>query len=403
MTPKKLFVTLLTSSALLTIAATLYGLPSSPNADRTGLQQTSRSEEIVTALRSGSGWDCLSDVPISPPSPLEAEFFEVTSRTVLPTRGWDLSAAAWSPEGDAILFVMPTDSLRRVSGARQGSGAALIGVSVNQLWLLDLETHEWLLISNDGSSPRFSADGERIFYISGVALKSYNLRDRSTQTLTGEATSSAVGLVASQPLRDGSLLAPQKTHDVVQVLGTTTNSWKPLQLLETDRLFPSPDDRFLAVSYSASEEGAEPSLVRVYAANGEATTVLRDCPYSATQLSWSPDGSLLAYPTLGSSQTVNIFDLGEGTQRVVLDTTEPGLISGITWSPDSMFLAFAHGDHREALPIVWVLEASGSGRQPIGQGILPSWSPKGDQILVAIPGENGAPLAWAIITLRTAH
>jgi hypothetical protein len=89
-------------------------------------------------------------------------------------------------------------------------------------------------------------------------------------------------------------------------------------------------------------------------------------------LTWSPDGTRIAYSTWGGEAFVLQVESGEQAQLPL-----NGLAGGLSWSPDGTRIAYStrSGD-------LFVMGIDGSTITPIGTGSLPDWSPDGNRIAV---------------------
>jgi Tol biopolymer transport system component len=115
----------------------------------------------------------------------------------------------------------------------------------------------------------------------------------------------------------------------------------------------------------------------------------------ATDLEWSPQGSELA---IASGQTdlvrgqplrdgsIRLYDADSGDMRTLVG---PSGVSSLTWSPDGSRIAYQRGrsDGFATDQEIWVAQVDGSGEYLLARGfgsisgIGPVWSPTGDRIV----------------------
>jgi dipeptidyl aminopeptidase/acylaminoacyl peptidase len=121
--------------------------------------------------------------------------------------------------------------------------------------------------------------------------------------------------------------------------------------------------------------------------------VLRDL--LATDLEWSPQGSQLAIAS-GLTELVrgqslrdgslHVYDADRGEMRTLVG---PSGVSSLTWSPDGSRIAYQRGlsDGGAMDQEIWVAQVDGSGEDRIARlfgsvyGVGPAWSPTGDRIV----------------------
>ena len=156
----------------------------------------------------------------------------------------------------------------------------------------------------------------------------------------------------------------------------------------------SADGRRVAFAFpfdpDRSEAGSEVWVATV--ADGH-VDVVSDLP--ASDLEWSPDGSQLA---IAIGQTDGRQSVGEGSIRLYdADRREMRTLVGpgpagvwkLTWSPDGSRIAYQRGqsDGGEFDQEIWVVQVDGSGENLIARGfgsiygVGPVWSPTGDRIV----------------------
>jgi WD40 repeat protein len=115
----------------------------------------------------------------------------------------------------------------------------------------------------------------------------------------------------------------------------------------------------------------------------------------ATDLEWSPDGSQLA---IASGQTdlvpgqslrdgsIHLYDADSGDIRTLVG---PSGVGDLTWSPDGSRIAYQRGQSDGGVwdQEIWVVQVDGSGEYRIARGfgsirgVGPVWSPTGDRIV----------------------
>jgi len=136
----------------------------------------------------------------------------------------------------------------------------------------------------------------------------------------------------------------------------------------------SPDGRELAIAH-APRKTAEGPIAIVDVATGNVTRL----GISASELSWSPDGTIL-YLTDG---VVRRFDPTTDQDARLTDPADGRVIGGLTLSPDGKSLAYATIDSA-GLPHLWILNLDLRTRfRPIGledPADRPSWSPDGTKL-----------------------
>jgi Tol biopolymer transport system component len=128
--------------------------------------------------------------------------------------------------------------------------------------------------------------------------------------------------------------------------------------------------------------------LKVMNADGSNQTTLTTVFYSGTRyaLSWSPDGTKIAFNSAGDIHAINV----DGSNLVNL-TNHPAHDGEPSWSPDGSQIAFT--SNRTTLPYgIHIMNADGSNVQQYGTGnfsFAPKWSPDGERLLFLTDNQDG--------------
>ena len=135
--------------------------------------------------------------------------------------------------------------------------------------------------------------------------------------------------------------------------------------------------------------------LRLAAADGANPRTLVSLPDGAEQLTFSPDGTRMAYRTMGSVPTMIVANADGSGAVAVASSTALATREPFAWSPDSRRLAFTGlVDGRRTIVLV---NADGSRLTSLGQAASlplrersnPAWSPDGQWISYFSPEANG--------------
>jgi hypothetical protein len=191
--------------------------------------------------------------------------------------------------------------------------------------------------------------------------------------------------------------------------------WLPMQLTFSGRLAPIPRPAWalallvilvLAVAalfaatagqrrlphFGAAANGAiafvDGGAMKVAAANGSNARIVAALPDGAQRLTFSPDGSRLAYGTFGAVPSIVVAD-ADGSHPVVV-ASGASLARGLplAWSPDSRRLAFTWVLVADKIGTIDLVDADGSHLRQLIEGpaaeavdrFAPAWSPDGQWI-----------------------
>ncbi len=313
-----------------------------------------------------------------------------------------LTAGVWSPAGDSIAFVAPTDKIQAlkgdatptVAGEANTGPARAVGVSVNEIWVYHFQNRQWNKLADDGARPRFSRDGKRLFYLSSSkGARAVDMATLADESLGVPEAGDPDKRFLTEILSDGSVLSPGRSGGALKQAGASRPSWASIELAPQDEVRIAPSEKRMAVLYNASEKNPNSAVV-VYDKAGTSTTVLKNCPGSALHLAWSQDENSLVYPMRATGQPEvweSSLQGGPPRPRVRLQPSER--IGALSLSPDNEYVAFSQTSHtgREG---IWI--ANKNGMQRVASGLLGQWSSQGDRILYAVRRSGGG-FDWYVV------
>jgi len=100
---------------------------------------------------------------------------------------------------------------------------------------------------------------------------------------------------------------------------------------------------------------------------------------------WSPDGSRIAFDCLVEIGNIDVCVVNADGTGLTRLTTDPANDDRPSWKPDGSKIAFAttrYGLDGNGNPTIAVMNPDGTGVTPIGYGDAPAWSPDGGRISV---------------------
>lgn len=365
-----------------------------------------RNETVQLALAREDLFDCsIYQTDGNQIHPLEQPLFSIVEeiRLTIDENG-DYSRAVWSPDGNSLVFIAPTDDYREIKindTLSLDDESRLVAVSKNKLILYSPKTDTWDPISNDGANPTWSPDSRTIYYMTGIDMMKFDI-DSKTQTSTGlSAANTGVSLLFSQPFPNGLLFAPRQPHAPFEVIGNNILGLNQIEITESDYLLLSPTGKLVAVGYSSYTNGGEivPAVMVIHRSNGEVIPLMKNCQYSALQAAWSPDGNRIAYPVHLDQPEIRIFDTHTKITDIIIQLDTFDRLNGLSWAPDGKHLAFTKGDGRSIPRSIWIASTDGKSIQYLAEGLLPNWSSDGTHLLYAKPGENRM-LDWYMLEME---
>jgi tricorn protease len=353
--------------------------------------------------------------------------------------------AAWSPDGNQVLFCKGGEALHR-KGYR--------GSRASQIWRFDLTTESFTQLTTaetESRAPLWHSDGQGFYFLS-AETGTLNLWTKRFTEPTAKALThfSGDGIFMGQPAADGSVFVLQRGSQLLRFQPALDSQPRPLELWtkaplaevspiskkitstvdsdftadgnhaifaaegelwtirgpggQTERLTETPAAESNVICSVTSDwlfflrnDGIHTEIVRAKLGENalqEVTTLVAG-PRSKCRLKLSPDGQRLAWVEgTGDLFTANID--GSDLQKVYPCWNLPSF----DWSPDGQWLAVAAED-RNANRDIWLVAATG-GSAPVNLTLNPAtegsphWSPDGQKLAFSAKrnGSNKQELWW---------
>ncbi|AGL00570.1 TolB family protein [Desulfoscipio gibsoniae] len=134
------------------------------------------------------------------------------------------------------------------------------------------------------------------------------------------------------------------------------------------------------------------SKIWILQSNGRRKVLIGDDSFSASELTWSPDGRQLAFIGCRRNNTPGIWIAKQdGTGQTFLTGSNDPLhifYKNPKWSPDGSWIAFTkevikdypvHGHYTASLTI-WIIKPDGTNLRMVTNGSNPTWSPDGQRL-----------------------
>src|SRR5436190_3374461 len=304
------------------------------------------------------------------------------------TGPFDMSACRWQPGGRLVACVAGNSE-----ASRPGFGFGNIAPSAIVLLPVDGGTMREITDRKSlHQSPVWSADGQRLYYISDHD----GTRDIYERVIGRGGDASGPEMRLTTGLNAHSL-SVAGSHAVYSVYSARANIWglpipasgvasvegataltNAAQTIESVQ--PSTDGKWLV--FDATRSGRS-DLYRM-PSNGGADERLVHESFDVFVPALSPDGRLLAYHSWRSgTRDIEVKPLDGGPVELV--TSSPGQESYPKWSPDGRSLVFYD---QQLTAQMFVAERTGAGRwskpRDIGIGIKPSWISNSEVVSVGV-------------------
>ena len=210
-----------------------------------------------------------------------------------------------------------------------------------------------------------------------------------TATFAQTPTLRANGKIAFTSDRDGTLEIYVMNNDGTEQNRLTNNN-------DVDSLPAfSPDGRKIAF-VSQQTSGALTTNIKLMNVDGTNQTELTSIGCCQSQLpwldygslSWSPDGSKIAFDDNGEIFTINV----DGSNRINL-TNHPAGDHAPAWSPDGSRILFTSGGRLPSSTIMHTMNADGSDVRALPSDgdfndLTPDWSPTGNKIVFVYDSQD---------------
>ncbi|MCV2370939.1 hypothetical protein [Roseateles oligotrophus] len=306
------------------------------------------------------------------------------------------SGVAWSADS-----IAPKQKLLFVT--LQGGGAQIASIDADG-------SHELVLTTGPGENTQaaWSPDGQRIVFTSsrgGAAPQIYLMNaDGSQQT---RLTEHALPNDSATWSPDGQRIAFRSYRDrkaALYSMAVDGTQLRQLTTAESDKgnIHWSPDGRQIAYEVYGDKGSVEFHVMKADGADDrDVSSALNK--YKKTQLSWSPDSSKLMFVSIDAYHETHIHVVSPDGSRAVQITQLPFINTQPVWSPDGRRIAFVSnrtgGSIGRSAGDIFLMNADGSGvvnltRHPANDD-EPKWSVDG-RTLFFLSMRNGPPQLHAI-------
>lgn len=162
------------------------------------------------------------------------------------------------------------------------------------------------------------------------------------------------------------------------------------------------------VAFASGLDGTGGAVIATIPMEGGTVTPQTPDNLGATEPTWSPDGTQLAFVGSALESWLYVVDIRDGTTRTVFPDVGPEAADP-SWSPDGERVVFATRNVFSAPKDVWGLATvrpDGSGLTSLVIGEVdaeaPAWSPDGTRIAFTQPGDEGDEV-WTVAPDGTAE
>jgi TolB protein len=263
-------------------------------------------------------------------------------------RGTPMAAGypVWSPDGERIAFY--EGDYLYVADA-DGTNEIRLTEKTN------LKPNETL----SRGSPVWSPEGEKLAFASTTM----------TTTESSGSAGAATAPASSSPGEGAGIY-------LVDADGTGMRKLTSIAFAASPASVPawSPDgDR---IAFYDNTDRRYPGAIYVIDADGTARKELPNTTTEQPGLAWSPDGERIVFAKYSDSHSDLCVTNADGTELTRLTDTRGRNEVAPTWSPDGEKIAFLSGPYGQDTTELWVIDADGTGRTHIADGVVSgiSWS-----------------------------
>ena len=311
-------------------------------------------------------------------SQAEGQIFQVQSKTTLISEpNLHLRPNAWSPDGRSFLYQKLTD--RVTDEATDPKTGDRYRVGIYELWQYLLDGGQKVLLSDNGFSGTWSANGQQVRYFSynadGTSVESRmtNLANRDTISLfRGEALwLHQRGSGAAAFVQGGRLVGREANGQALSWLNATVND--PVKI----RFWLAPDESALVLGQG--------STLTLLSRNGDRVQLTSDYGFELSDVAWSPDGKKLAFVSARPNARVQVYDTGSKTTTVLTVTPAAWNEEYLSpdWSPDGQVITFTRQQRRSEAPAsLWAVRVDGSVIQKVADDVITAyWASDGRHLV----------------------
>ena len=302
---------------------------------------------------------------------------------------WQASRKQWRLAVCAVLaLVLVAGAVGSARSALPGTNGRIAFTSdrsgSTELWTIDPGSGAMTQLTTFGpntnpvESPAWSPGGDEIAFSQGGYIFAYDVADQTVRSVTDINSSRFDSEPAWSP--DGTMLALTSTDGIWRVSSDGSGLVKLTDRADRDPAW-SPDGGTIAFTRSGgvADEGDTLHDEDIYLMNRDGGGLVRlTTELAATDPTWSPDGSKIAYVLRESEQTdILVRDVDDPDAGLAVVTSSPEFESRPAWSPDGTKIVYQKRQVGGQDSVLAAANADGSGgEQQLTNGAadrFPDW------------------------------